>query len=290
MNYLRTSLSRIAALVAGLLIPAAVMTDTTVSAKDNGPDELKVMSYNIRLSTGNDGSNSWNYRYYTSAMMISDVKPDIIGLQEAMIDQMTYLKEYTKGYKWVGKGRDDGKKKGEIMGILYNKSRVSLSKWGTFWLSETPDTPSKGWDAACFRTATWAIMKDKRSGKKFVFINTHLDHKGPVAREKGLEMIVAKAKEFADEGLPVVVTGDFNTVDGDMLLDGINAVLNNARDYAMDSDKGDTFNGWGKGHGAIDYIFYTGFSSCQEFVVHRKPYDNRKFISDHYPIYSTLIF
>ncbi len=158
--------------------------------KDKGPAALKVISYNIRVGTANDGTNSWQYRYPASAMMIMDQKPDIFGLQEALDFQVKYLEDYCDGYKGVGVGRDDGRHEGEQMSIFYNTRNIKLLKWGTYWLSETPEKPSLGWDAVCKRTATWALMKDKRSGRHFYFINTHLDHKGKQARINGLQLIM----------------------------------------------------------------------------------------------------
>lgn len=127
-----------------------------LSARNKQPVTLSVISYNIRTGEADDGTNSWRYRYPASAMMIMDQKPDIFGLQEAYDYQVRYLEEYCPGYKSVGVGREDGKKEGEHMSVFYNKKTVSLLKWGTYWLSKTPDKPSIGWDAACKRTATWA--------------------------------------------------------------------------------------------------------------------------------------
>lgn len=257
-----------------------------------GPAEIKVISYNIRNGEANDGTNSWQYRYPTSAMMIMDQMPDIFGLQEAYDYQVRYLDEYTEGYKSVGVGRDDGKKKGEHMSIFYNKKTISLLKWGTFWLSETPDKPSKGWDAACYRTATWALLKDKRSGKKFWYVNTHLDHVGKEARKNGLSLIVNKIKEINPKGYPMVLTGDFNVTPDDPCLVDLNKIMKSARNVAVKTDKGYTFNNWGKiteGQ-PIDYIYYSGFSSCPVFEVIRKPYAGRKFISDHFPVSAILVF
>lgn len=146
-----------------LLLAALVLLPAGLLAQN----DLKVMSYNIRVGTAKDGTNSWEFRYPASALMIQDQQPDIFGVQEALSFQVRYLEEYCEGYKSVGVGRDDGKKKGEFMSIFYKTKKFKLLKWGTFWLSETPDVPSKGWDAACFRSATWALLKDKASGKKF---------------------------------------------------------------------------------------------------------------------------
>lgn len=272
------------------IIFAVFATSPVISAKDETPAELTVISYNIRMGEGKDGTNSWQYRYPASAMMITDQKPDIFGLQEAFDYQVKYLKEYCEGYKCVGVGREDGKHKGEHMSIFYNTRTVSLLKWGTYWLSDTPDKPSLGWDGACMRTATWALMKDKKTGQKFYYVNTHLDHVGVQARIKGLELIVNNIKKMNKEGYPMVLTGDFNTPKGDSILKGLESIMTDARDSAVKTDKGDTFNGWGKGHGVIDYIYYSGFSACTLFEVIRKPYMDRTYISDHYPVKAVLVF
>ena len=179
-----------------ILLAALMVFPASMSAqKKNKTADVKVISYNIRNGEAKDGTNSWEYRYPASAMMIDDQKPDIFGLQEAYDYQVKYLEEYCAGYKSVGVGRDDGKSKGEFMSIFYNKKTTKLLKWGTFWLSETPDVPSMGWDAACFRTATWALLKDKASGKKYFYVNTHLDHVGWQARKNGMKLIVRRHEE-----------------------------------------------------------------------------------------------
>ena len=255
------------------------------------PAGITVMSYNIRMSAANDGTNSWEYRYPASAMMIDDQKPDIIGIQEAMLDQVTYLKGILHpDYKAFGVGREDGKKKGEHMEILYNRKTVKLLKWGTFWLSETPSKPSMGWDAACFRSATWALMKDKKSGKKFYMVNTHLDHVGTQAREKGLQLICDRIAEMNGNGLPMVLTGDFNMDISDPSMAPVKKAMKNARTTGVKTDDHFSYNGWGHASDTIDYVWYSGFSSCTEFETVTKPYMDRTFVSDHFPVKAHLIF
>ena len=274
-----------------IILALALSAGLIASAKNDKPAEITVISYNIRMGVAKDGTNSWEYRYPASAMMISDQKPDIFGLQEAYDFQVKYMDEYCDGYKSVGVGREDGKSKGEHMSIFYNKKKIALLKWGTYWLSETPDKPSIGWDAACIRTATWALMKDKASGKKFYYVNTHLDHVGPIAKKKGLKLIVDRIKEMNPQGYPMILMGDFNTEPHEAeILGELDTLMNSARNTAVATDNGDTFNGWGKGKGVIDHIYWSGFSTCTSFEVIRKPYMDRKFISDHYPVKACLIF
>ena len=274
------------------LMAALMVLPFSVAAKKRKPADINVISYNIRVGTAKDGTNSWEYRYPASAMMIMDQKPDIFGLQEALDFQFKYLEEYCPGYKGIGVGREDGRKEGEIMAIFYNKKTIKLIKWGTFWLSETPEKPSKGWDAACFRSATWALMKDKASGRKFYYVNTHLDHVGWEARKNGLKLIVDRIAEINPENYPMILTGDFNMRIERPEFDDLKKVMRNAREVAFKTDHHGTFNDWGKAADdeIIDYIWFKGFSSCTEYETITKPYMNRAYVSDHYPIKATLIF
>ena len=274
-----------------MIMAALVILPLTVRAQKNNEDAdgLKVMSYNIRLGSANDGTNSWAMRYTATGKMLEDQKPDVFGVQEALEYQVRFIEEMC-GYESVGVGRDNGKKEGEYMSIFWNKKKVSMLKWGTFWLSETPDKPSMGWDAACKRTATWALMKDKRTGKKFYFVNTHLDHKGKEAQKNGLKLIVERIAEINPDGYPMILTGDFNMEPDNSNLADLDSKMQSVRKIAENTDAHDTFNGWGRGKGIIDYIYVSGFSSYPEYQTVTKRYADRKFVSDHYPVCARLIF
>lgn len=256
------------------------------------PKELKVMSYNIRLGVANDGTNSWQYRGPATIDMLKAQKPDVMGVQEAYGFQVQVIGDYCKGYKSVGVGRENGKKEGEHMSIFWNSKTVSCLKWGTFWLSDTPEKPSMGWDAACKRTATWALMKDKKTGKKFYFVNTHLDHVGKEAQKNGLKLVVEKIKSMNTQGLPVVLTGDFNIKPSDVALKELDGMMQSARKVAPKTDSRNTFNGWSvkSSDKIIDYIYFSGFSSCPEYKTVTEKYAGKPFVSDHYPIFARLIF
>ena len=261
-------------------------------AKKNEQKELKVMSYNIRMGIAKDGTNSWEFRCPATIEMLNAQKPDVFGVQEAFEFQIKFIEEYCRDYKSVGVGRDDGKKKGEYMSIFWNKKTVSLLKWGTFWLSETPDKPSKGWDAHCRRTATWALMKDKKTGKKFYFVNTHLDHKGKEAQKNGLKLIVDRIESINPQGYPMVLTGDFNIKPDNAALVGLDSRMQSTRKIAADTDNHNTFNGWSvkPTDSVIDYIYISGFSSCPQYKTVTEKYAERPFVSDHYPIFARLVF
>lgn len=252
---------------------------------------LKVISFNIRLGIADDGENSWKNRRDASVAMVNEQLPDVMGLQEAYPFQDGYITQQCKDYACIGVGRDDGQFLGERMSILFNYNRVKPVKYGTFWLSETPDEPSFGWDAKCRRTATWAKMTYLPSGKEFFFVNTHLDHKGEVARREGLALIERKIAEMNPDNLPVILTGDFNLRDNNPLILEFDKRMNNAREKAAVTDTLYSATGYRKDRGSrIDYIFYNGFRKCSEFHTLTGEYAGKPFISDHYPVCATLVF
>lgn len=273
-----------------ILLALAAAQSWSFAKVSHGVDSLVVISYNIRNGEANDGTNSWRYRYPCTLLMMQDQKPDIMGVQEAYDYQVLLISENMRDYKDIGVGREDGKSEGEHMSIFYNKKTVALKKWGTFWLSETPDKPSLGWDGACRRTATWALMRDKRTGRDFFYVNTHLDHVGKVAQKNGLDLILSKMDEMNTGNLPVVLTGDFNVEPDDTVLDVLDGRMTSTRDVAEKTDRHGTYNDWGKESSIIDYIWYSGFSSCPEYQTITKKYGGRAFISDHYPVKAVLMF
>ena len=253
---------------------------------EQAKEPIKVISYNIRcgVNPGQDGENNWEYRKQASINMINDEKPTIFGLQEALPPHLEYLKEQLPQYASYGIARDDGKTEGEYMTIYYLKDEVELLNCGTFWLSETPETPSMGWDAACKRTCTWAKMRMKRSGKEFAYLNTHLDHVGKVAQREGLALMMKRASEIVPDGMPVFVTADFNCVTSDPIFEPIKAVMKDARETAPQTDRRATFNGWKPNATAvIDHIFYRGAEPKSFRVLCDKNY-GAPYISDHYPV------
>lgn len=272
---------------------------------DNG-SSLTVISYNIRQGVADDGENSWIYRRPATKAMIEDCKPDIFGVQEAYPEQLMYISENCREYSCIGVGREDGDKEGEHMSIFYDRNTISLEDWGTFWLSETPDKPSIGWDAACPRTATWALLEHLPSGRKFYYVNTHLDHVGLTAQREGLKLITERIRDINPEKYPMVLTGDFNVTPDNPALTDLDMIMKSARREAARTDTLASFNGWQKPiSGAalgdnlkkdgyenltIDYIYYSGFSGCPEFETVRKQYSGIPFISDHYPVCATLRF
>ncbi len=171
---------------------------------------VRIMSYNIRYNNPRDGERAWGHRKEEVSSLIRFYAPDLIGLQEVLHEQLLYLEEQLPDYGRIGVGRDDGKEAGEYSPVFYRKSHFELLDHGTFWLSETPDKPSVGWDALMERIATWGRLRRKEPGDTVFFLNTHFDHRGEEARQQSAQLIQQwLAMHAADH--PVGVTGDFNS-------------------------------------------------------------------------------
>lgn len=154
---------------------------------DNVPvDQVKVISFNVRVGTGDKNTkNAWDLRKKAIGPLLTKENPTVFGVQEAIKEQMDYMKQVLPDYDAVGVGRDDGVEKGEHMSIFWKRDVVIMEKSGTFWLSQTPDVPSKGWDANYYRTATWAIFKVKATGENIVWVDPNAGVKAILA-DKGM--------------------------------------------------------------------------------------------------------
>lgn len=265
---------------------------------DNGPatpakgkKAVRLMSFNMRYFNNNDDlTNGWDHRKLAIPAMLADVAPDVFGTQEETDRQIAFLERQSPQYRHVGLFREDNGK-GECPSVYYNENTIDLLDWGGFWLSETPGVSSKGWDANNKRTAVWTRMKVKQTGKEFIFISTHLDHKGVEARKKGLDLILDTLKTLNPKKLPVVIVGDFNVQPDNPTLERIDREMKSARKAAVSSDTKYSFNGFGKTWtGIIDYIYYSGFRKCTDFKVVSRKYRHVNYISDHYPIRADLEF
>lgn len=273
-------------------------------AKADGADDgqFKVMSFNVRLATTADGDNIWDNRKETFVEVVKENDPTLLGLQEALWVQMEYLDGALEGYKWIGVGRDDGEKKGEFMAIFYKEDAVELLDSGTFWLSQTPDKPGKGWDAACCRTVTWGKFRCKKSGKEFVYANTHLDHVGTIARKKGAQLVLERSWELTNHGeLPFFVSGDFNVTKESeaykTITGGIEDVIPGLIDTNYAAKEHDiaqpyTFHNWGRvpaDKGAIiDFIFVNDKVNVWKFKINPVKHSNGRFASDHVSVVATI--
>ena len=259
--------------------------------RDEVPDgTLKVMSFNVRVgSADNKTPNAWVNRRKAAANLIYKENPTVFGVQEALMDQLVYIRQQAPEYGDVGVGRDDGRQAGEHMNIFYNKNKAHLQDWGYFWLSETPEKPSYGWGEAYRRLAVWGIFTDIRSGKDFFYLNTHcpLDN---TANANALSLIMEKIAEFNPRNLPVVISADFNIGQDSHNFAVVREKCLNARETAESTDNLGTFNGFGTGSAVIDHIWYSGFAAAKSYRTITEQYCDTEYVSDHYPISAVLVF
>ncbi len=220
---------------------------------------INLMTFNIRYNTERDGINKWDNRKDRAADMVKFYNADFCGMQEALIGQVNDMQERLPEYRHFGLGRDDGKEKGELSPIFYNNSRFKLLKQETFWLSETPEKPSKGWDANLPRIVTWGYFKDLKSNKKFYVFNTHYDHIGQVARAESSILVLKKIKEIAGNKTTILM-GDFNATPDSEPIKIIQTGLTNTKNLSSSPHFGpiNSFSGFEnkeKENTEIDHIF-----------------------------------
>ncbi len=251
---------------------------------------IRIMSFNIRCA--NVGKDSWEDRIGIVSQTILESGADSVGVQEATPEWMGTLKETVgEKYAYVGVGRDDGDNEGEYSAIFYRKDKYKAIDSGTFWLSETPDKVSFGWDAACRRVCTWAVLENIETGEKYVHLNSHFDHVGIAARKNSVDLIVNKAKEYT--ALPVVFTADMNVKQGSTNYNQFvdSGVLRDTKFVAPDTMDYCTYHDTKpQNHtdDVIDYVMINEHFDALSYKVVTEGVDGR-FVSDHYPVYADLV-
>lgn len=266
-----------------------------------GPGEVRVMSFNIRYGTAEDGENRWELRREFVAETVRAFRPDLLGTQETLAFQRDFLAEKLPGFECVSAGRDDGRERGEMAALFFRSARFERLDAGHFWLSETPDQPgSKSWDSALPRIVTWVRLRDRerRAAPPLTYFNTHFDHRGEQARRESARLLRRRVDAAAATG-PVVVTGDFNAAEesepyrlffrpqggeADLLADTFR-VANPTR-----SPHEGTFSGFraGSDSGArIDWIAASRHFRVLQASIDRTARDGRT-PSDHYPVTAVL--
>ncbi|MEX0716879.1 MAG: endonuclease/exonuclease/phosphatase family protein [Planctomycetaceae bacterium] len=275
--------------------------DSKPDADSPEADVLRVMTFNIRNSRARDGVNAWPHRRDHVADVIRDNGVDVVGMQECLPDQIDDLEERLPDYAWYGVGREDGKKAGEFCAVFYRKDRLERIEAGEFWLSETPEKiASKSWDAAIERIVTRIVFRDERTGRKFVFFNTHFDHEGAQARAESAKLILKRVRA-EEKGTPVVVVGDFNTTPESapyrVLTRGNEGdaaeapVLRDARGISKKPPQGpdstwNAFRAIEPGR-RIDFILVSKPVECLSHRILDEQRDGR-FASDHLPVLAEL--
>lgn len=260
-------------------------------------EPLRVMSFNIRYGNAKDGDNHWDKRKTLVTQTIRAFQPDLLGTQETLKFQAEFIQEQLQEYEYFGRSRMTTPN--EHCGIFYKSDRFTWLAGGHFWLSESPEIPeSKSWDSSLPRMATWVLLQDKMAGKgsAVLFINTHFDHRGAVARQAAAQLIrqrIPRLAKIADRP-HVIVTGDFNTgensppyeaflKDNDELADTYRSLHGERK-----ADEG-TFNGWqGRTAGPrIDWILAGPSLTPREAAIDRTQEDGR-YPSDHFPVTAIL--
>lgn len=261
--------------------------------------DLNVMTFNIRYNNPGDSLDAWPYRKDKVPSQVLFHEVHLLGVQEALHEQIMDMQQRLPQYKYAGVGRDDGKEKGEYSAIFYDTTRLQALQSKTFWLSQTPETAgSKGWDAQITRIVTWVKFRDKKTKKIFFAFNTHFDHIGEEARRESAKLLLQKIKEIAGS-TPAVVTGDFNAKPADEPIRVVKDKLNPL--YLTDSKEiskmphygpAGTFNGFKnkeRDDQPIDYIFLKGKWKVLKHATISETWEGR-FASDHFAVVAKMVF
>ncbi len=279
--------------VAGPVVPLTPPSSPTVVnpnpiAQAESTLDITVMSYNVYINGNNLRAPDVRADYV--AQTITKYAPDSFGVQEADKKWTDRLEFRLPEYGRVGTYRDDGIEAGESSSIFYLKDKYTVIETGNFWLSETPDVPSMGWDAACPRLCTYALLEDIETGFRYAHFNLHTDHVGTQARAESVKLITQKIGQLYPD-VPVVVTGDFNTDEGS---DDYNTLCNSGlidtKQVASLTDNGPTYHGYSliTGSKPIDFIFVNGYASSVKSYTIDKTLYCLQYSSDHHPIIAEI--
>ena len=269
---------------------------STAPSSTPGCAPIRVMSYNIRLDVESDGANRWSKRRNEFIGQIRLMQPDILGLQEVVAGQKADLERALPGYAFVGVARDDGKSAGEFSNLAVNRARFRIESSGTFWLSPTPQRPSKGWDAAYIRIATWAHLVRRENGERILALNTHLDNDGATARVEGAREIARFLQTHLSKGEAVIVTGDFNAEPNSPPYQALTQAPLRLRDSRLASASPaigpeGTFNDFqalAKDQLRIDYVFADPALKVSRYAVLAWHGAGDRVASDHFPVVADL--
>ena len=257
--------------------------------------EAKLVSYNIRYDNPADGADAWQYRKQAVAELLRKHSPDIFGLQEALPHQITELSLALPEYGWFGVGRDAGGS-GEGVPVFYRKDRYMLLQSDTFWLSETPERPSRGWDAALNRICSYGLFEEMPSRHRLWLINCHFDHAGQTAGIESARLVLDMATRLNTDNSPLVLMGDFNAEPDSPPIVLLKESLADSRDVSRSQPVGPsgTFSGFAAGNAVTRRIDYQFIAESDQIKVlgHEVLEDtvNGRYPSDHLPILVSIGF
>jgi endonuclease/exonuclease/phosphatase family metal-dependent hydrolase len=249
--------------------------------------EFIAATYNLRLDLAEDGPNAWPNRKDAVRALLRYHGIDLLGTQEGLMDQVDDLAAMP-GFAWVGVGREDGQRAGEHSAIFYRSARFELLAHGDFWLSATPDEPSRSWDSRCCnRLATWVKLRERGSKREFYAFSVHFDHEGVVSRRESARLMVRRMHEIAGDA-PVLCLGDFNATPGSEPVSIMAAAFRDARQVSETPPYGPvgTFNNFKLDAPLIDRIDYVWLGPRWRVLDYAALTDSAdaRFPSDHLPV------
>ncbi|MBO5223468.1 MAG: endonuclease/exonuclease/phosphatase family protein [Clostridia bacterium] len=249
---------------------------------------MRITTFNLRVKCNEkDSNNYWEKRLPRIANQLEVIDSDLYGFQELTKKQYQDVADILLEYDSVYRSRDDIDAEGTP--VFYKKSKFELVAQGSYFLNEHPNTPGIGWDACCLRVASYATLKEKKSGKIFTFFNTHLDHVGKQAQIKGIELMVKKMSEV---GGSMFLTGDFNVFETDVTYKKATTMLKDSKYIAKQAESGNTFHNYGaipynKNGQPIDYIMVSKDVKVQSYNIYAKA-EKDGFASDHFAVYADV--
>tara|TARA_A100001011_G_scaffold262401_1_gene270927 strand:- start:44 stop:802 length:759 start_codon:yes stop_codon:yes gene_type:complete len=252
------------------------------------------MTFNIRYDNPKDNDNCWEHRKSSVLKIFDFYSPEVIGIQEGLINQIKYIENNLIDYNYIGVGRDDGEKKGEYSAIFYNKKKLKLISSKTYWLSETPEKVSIGWDASMERIVTFGEFLNLRTQESLFIFNCHFDHRGEISRENSSELILKLIENKDIENNKVIVMGDLNCLPDSKPIKTLKSKLEDSRDISVKEPYGPTgtSNGFDLDRlikNRIDYIFTKNIKVIDHRIIDDRR-DNNLFISDHLPVMVRIIY
>lgn len=273
---------------------ALIILNSAMNPNSLIAQSLNVATYNIRFDNPNDEGNLWKDRAPHLINQILFHQMDVIGTQEGLFHQLEEMKA-ALNYPYVGVGRDHGGEEGEFSAIFYNDKKIILLENDTFWLSDTPDEPSKGWDAALNRVCTWAKFQTEQGDEFYVF-NVHYDHIGQLAREESSKLVLEKISAINTNSVPVIFMGDFNVNEENPAYKQIenHSFFSDSRKISKLPSFGNqgTFNAFDWNNLPQDIIDHIFVSSGISVIRHGILTDNygKKYPSDHFPVLAEIKF
>ncbi len=263
------------------------------SMQAQAQSSFELMTYNIKYDAVNDQINNWSNRKEHLFSLLKYHQPAIFGTQEGLYHQLKDIDRELNAYTYVGVAREDGKQSGEYSAIFYDSTLFEQVKSGNFWLSETPEIPSKGWDAAYTRICTWAEFKFKKTAMTFYVFNVHLDNEGEIARAKSATVILNKIIDLAGEQ-SIILMGDFNFTATASPYQEITAKLADSRLISAEAPYGPeaTFNGFAFDklpERRIDYIFTSSNITVLSYAT-LSDSKAMRYPSDHFPVFVAVQF